>query len=130
MSTHVLVVDDVPHVRARLFDLLDRTAGLEPVGASPADASFWPLLERVRPHVVLVGFAPSGEAGAVFCRRAKSGRQPPYLLATIPTAEPEDVLPALLAGADGIVRRDAGDGEILAAVRALAAGVRLWREAG
>ena len=130
MSARVLVVDDVPHMRARLLALLGPVDGLEPVGASPADPSLWPLLERARPDVVVVGWAPSARAGAAFCRRAKRGRRAPCVLATTPTSEPADVFDALLAGADGVVGRDAGDAEVATAVRALAAGVRLWREAG
>ena len=130
MSISVLVVDDVPHVRARLLGLLGAADGFEPVGASPPDASLWPLLQRTRPDVVLVGCAPSAQAGAIFCRRAKATRRAPSVLATTATAEPEDVLPALLAGADGVVRRDARNDELLTAIRALAAGVRLWRQAG
>ena len=156
MSVRVLVIDDLPLARAELVEVLGELDGIEPVGAAAASTMLWPLLERTRPDVVLVGCERSPRDALVFCRRAKrpqkgqtpllpqkgagplaackasparpqKGQTPlrPGVLAITATTDAAVVVPALLAGADGVLTSDADPGELAAAIRRVAAGERL-----
>jgi DNA-binding NarL/FixJ family response regulator len=125
MSVRVLVIDDLPLARAELVEVLGELDGIEPVGAAAASTMLWPLLERTRPDVVLVGCERSPRDALVFCRRAKRAEPAPSVVAVTATTDAAAVVPALLAGADGVVAADADPGALAAAIRRVAAGERL-----
>jgi two-component system, NarL family, response regulator NreC len=124
MSIRVLVVDDHAVVRAGLRRLLDAEPDIETVGEAPtAERAVFEAIEQ-RPDVVLMDLVMPGSGGI-------DGMPP--LLRAVPDArvlvlsmqdDPRYVREAFEAGASGYVLKEAADTEVVAAVRAVAAGER------
>jgi two-component system, NarL family, response regulator NreC len=124
MSIRVLVVDDHAVVRSGLRRLLDAEPDIETVGEAPtAERAVFEAIEQ-RPDVVLMDLVMPGRGGI-------DGMPP--LLQAVPDAkvlvlsmqdDPRYVHEAFEAGAAGYVLKEAADTEVVAAVRAVAAGER------
>ncbi|MGA1835359.1 response regulator transcription factor [Herbiconiux sp. 11R-BC] len=122
---HLLIADDHPIVRTGLVALLGSEDDFEIVGeASDADAAV-EAAERLNPDVVLMDlqFGAAGNAtGADATRRIRSLEAPPYVLVLTNYDSDADILAAVEAGASGYLLKDAPPHELVAAVRAAAAG--------
>ncbi len=122
---HLLIADDHPIVRTGLVALLGSEDDFEIVGeASDADAAV-EAAERLNPDVVLMDlqFGAAGNAtGAHATRRIRSLEAPPYVLVLTNYDSDADILAAVEAGASGYLLKDAPPHELVAAVRAAAAG--------
>jgi two-component system response regulator NreC len=124
VSIRVLVVDDHAVVRSGLRRLLDAEPDIETVGEAPtAERAVFEAIEQ-RPDVVLMDLVMPGRGGI-------DGMPP--LLQAVPDAkvlvlsmqdDPRYVREAFEAGAAGYVLKEAADTEVVAAVRAVAAGER------
>jgi two-component system, NarL family, response regulator NreC len=124
MTIRVLVVDDHAVVRSGLRRLLDAEADIETVGeAANAERAVFEAIEH-RPDVVLMDLVMPVKGGI-------EGMPP--LLQAVPDAkvlvlsmqdDPHYVHEAFDAGASGYVLKEAADTEVVAAVRAVAAGER------
>ena len=122
MSIRVLVVDDHAVVRAGLRRVLDAEADIETVGeAANADRAVFEAIEH-KPDVVLMDVMMPGKSGI---------EGMPALLQAVPDTkvlilsmqdDPRYVQEAFDAGASGYVLKEAADTEVVAAVRAVAAG--------
>ncbi len=124
MSIRVLIVDDHAVVRAGLRRVLEAEAELEVVGEAPdADRAVFEAIEN-KPDVVLLDVVMPGKSGI-------DGL--PAILQAVPEArvlvlsmqdDPRYVREAFEAGASGYVLKEAADTDVVAAVRAVAAGER------
>ena len=124
MSIRVLVVDDHAVVRAGLRRVLDAESDIETVGeAANADRAVFEAIEH-KPDVVLMDVMMPGKSGI---------EGMPALMQAVPDAkvlilsmqdDPRYVQEAFDAGASGYVLKEAADTEVVAAVRAVAAGER------
>ena len=122
MSIRVLVVDDHAVVRAGLRRVLDAEPDLETVGeAANADRAVFEAIEH-KPDIVLMDVMMPGKSGIEGI---------PALLQAVPDTkvlilsmqdDPRYVQEAFDAGASGYVLKEAADTEVVAAVRAVAAG--------
>jgi DNA-binding NarL/FixJ family response regulator len=120
----VLVVDDHAVVRAGLRRVLDAEADIGTVAEAPnAERAVFEAIES-RPDVVLMDVVMPGKSGIEAL---------PGLLQAVPDAkvlvlsmqdDPRYVREAFDAGASGYVLKEAADTEVVAAVRAVAAGDR------
>jgi DNA-binding NarL/FixJ family response regulator len=120
----VLVVDDHAVVRSGLRRLLDAEKDIETVGEAPnADRAVFEALDA-KPDVVLLDLMMPEKGGI---------EGMPALLQAVPEAkvlvlsmqdDPRYVRAAFEAGASGYVLKEAADTEVVAAVRAVAAGER------
>jgi DNA-binding NarL/FixJ family response regulator len=119
----VLIADDHPVVRAGVRALLEAEADIDVVGeaATPEDAVA--LAADVMPELVLMDLQ-FGEraAGAEATRRIRGLAAPPYVLVLTNYDTDVDILGAVEAGASGYLLKDAPPHELLAGVRAAAAG--------
>jgi two-component system response regulator NreC len=123
-SIRVLVVDDHAVVRSGLRRLLDAEADIETVGEAPnAERAVFEAIEH-RPDVVLMDLVMPVKGGI---------EGMPAVLQAVPEAtvlvlsmqdDPRYVHEAFEAGASGYVLKEAADTEVVAAVRAVAAGER------
>jgi DNA-binding NarL/FixJ family response regulator len=117
----VVVVDDDPLVRRVVRETLQR-AGIMVVaeGASAADAVRLAL--RFRPHVLLMDVVmPDGDG--IAATREIAGQLPDLPIVLLTNADDEDLaVPALRAGAIGILRKDAGLDALPQALRGASAG--------
>ena len=119
----VAVIDDHPALRAGLQTVLDSEPHIVFVGGSDgAEESVWPMLNRVRPDVVLLDYhLPRGD-GLQLCYRIKKDVPAPRVIIFTAYASPTLALPATLARADGILAKGAGARDLFSAIRLVYAG--------
>jgi DNA-binding NarL/FixJ family response regulator len=119
----IAVVDDHPALRAGLQTVLDSEPHMRFVGGSDgADENVWPMLNLVRPDVLLLDYhLPRGD-GLQFCYRIKHDVPAPRVIIFTAYASPTLALPATLAGADGILAKGAGARDLFSAIRLVYAG--------
>ena len=119
----LLIADDHPVVRAGLRALLDGAVDIDVVGeaATPDEAAA--LVASVDPDLVLMDL-PFGQdrTGADATRQIRSTDAAPYVLVLTNYDSDGDILGAVEAGASGYLLKDTPPDELLAAVRAAAAG--------
>ncbi|KRV50540.1 LuxR family transcriptional regulator [Wenjunlia vitaminophila] len=121
-TVRVLLVDDDPLVRMGLSMMLGGAPDIEVVGEAADGSQVLPLVDRLAPDVVLMDIrmpTVDGLTATELLRRRSSA--PDVLVLTTFDAD-EHVLRALRAGAAGFVLKDTPPGEIVAAVRRVAAG--------
>lgn len=119
----VLIADDHPVVRAGVRALLDAESDIDVVGeAATADESV-ALADTLAPELVLMDLQFGDRAaGADATRRIRALAAPPYVLVLTNYDTDGDILGAVEAGASGYLLKDAPPHELLAGVRAAAAG--------
>ena len=121
---------DTPRVRVLLLDhdrlfrsgfrQLLEDDGIEVAGDDAPYAEALDLVRRVEPDVVAVN--PAVEGGEDLIRSLATEALGCHVLAIADSAEPDDVIDALDAGASGYVTKTASQAELTAAVRTIAAG--------
>lgn len=123
MSTvRVFILDDHEVVRTGLRQLVDRAEGLELVGEAATAAEAIAQIPERRPDVAIIDARLSDGSGIDVCRQVRS--LDPRIKALILTSYDDDdaVLAAVLAGAAGYVLKDIRNHDLVARVRAVAAG--------
>jgi DNA-binding NarL/FixJ family response regulator len=119
----VAVVDDHPALRAGLQTVLESEPHIVFVGGSDgAEEDLWPMLNLVRPDVLLLDYhLPRGD-GLQLCYRIKQEVPAPRVIIFTAYASPTLALPATLARADGILAKGAGARDLFSAIRLVYAG--------
>lgn len=119
----VAVVDDHPALRAGLRTVLDLEPGIVFAGESDgAEENVWPMLNSVRPDLVLLDYhLPRGD-GFQLCYRIKHDVPAPKVIVFTAYASPSLALPATLARADGMVAKGAGARKLFSAIRTVYGG--------
>jgi DNA-binding NarL/FixJ family response regulator len=118
----VLLVDDQRLVRAGLRMLCESAPDMTIVGEAENGREAIRLAEQVAPDVVLMDLRMPHVDGTVATARIRAAR-PAVKVVVLTTFDDDDHLfPALAAGACGFLVKDATPDELLAAVRAAAAG--------
>jgi DNA-binding NarL/FixJ family response regulator len=118
----VAVVDDHHAVRLGLHTALRSEPGLVPVGAAANAAELAPLLYRTRPDVVLLDYSLPDVDGLTVCRHVKAEALAPFVILYSAFADGSMTIPAIVAGADGIVDKGAPGRELFAAIREVVSG--------
>ena len=119
----ILIVDDHPVVRAGLRAVLSGAPDLEIVGDAHDAVSAVGSAERLRPDVVLMDLRlGAGPTGADATARIRALPSPPAVLVLTNYDSDADILSAVAAGASGYLLKYAPPTELMAAVRAAAAG--------
>ncbi len=118
----VAVVDDHPAVRLGLEGALRTEPGLIPIGSATGPEELAPLLYRTHPDVVLVDYHLPRRDGLILCQQVKADVPSPALLLYSAYADAALVVPAIVAGADGIVHKNAPPRELFEAIRMVARG--------
>ena len=119
----VAVVDRQPTVRAGLDAILAGQPDLVAVGGAGHARELWPLLRRVRPDLVVLDGPTLGEALAL-CLQLTAGLVRPHVVLFASAVRTGAIVPATLAGADGIVDKAADVRELLHVIRTVAGGER------
>lgn len=118
----VLVVDDHPLFREGLAGLLATVEDVEVVGSvGDGESAVRRTLER-RPDVVLMDLNLPGVPGLEATRRIVASDAGSHVLVLTMVDDDDSVLAALQVGARGYVLKGAAQEEVLAAIRAVAAG--------
>lgn len=136
----ILVADDHPVVRAGLRALFDLEDAIEVVAEAGTPDEAVEAALRTNPDVVLMDLQFGGEVtGADATRRLRGLEVPPYVLVLTNYDTDGDILGAVEAGASGYLLKDAPPHQLVAAVRAAAAGesalapviaARCWNASG
>jgi DNA-binding NarL/FixJ family response regulator len=118
----VLVVDDQELVRAGFCVILDAAEGITVVGEAGDGAAAVAQAAELRPDVVLMDIRMPGMDGLAAARLISSAAGPPKIV-MLTTFDLDDyVYEALRSGASGFLLKDSPRGDLVAAVRAAAAG--------
>jgi len=118
----VLVVDDHEVVRQGLAALLGATADLECVGTVPDGDQVLAEVDRSAADVVMLDLSMPGRDGVSVIRALRGAGRSVRVLVLTSFQDPDQVLEAIKAGADGYLLKDARGERILDGVRAVAAG--------
>lgn len=121
----LVIADDHPIVRAGLNALFSLEDEFEVVAEASTPDEAVSAAERENPNVVLMDLQfGTGEAstGADATRRIRALDAAPYVLVLTNYDSDADILGAVEAGASGYLLKDAPPHELIAAVRAAAAG--------
>lgn len=120
----VLLVDDHAVLRAGLRLLLEREAGITPVGEATGAEDAVRTLTRVRPDVVVMDVEMPGMGGYEGARAIRKRAPEARILFLSMHDRARDVRRAFDAGADGYLLKSAADDDLVRAIRAVAAGER------
>jgi DNA-binding NarL/FixJ family response regulator len=118
----VAIVDDHPAVRLGLHSALRSEPGLVPVGSAADAAELAPLLYRSRPDIVLLDYNLPDIDGLTVCRQIKAEVQAPAVLLYSAFADESMTIPAIVAGADGILDKGVPARDLFAAIREVIGG--------
>jgi DNA-binding NarL/FixJ family response regulator len=118
----VAIVDDHPAVRLGLRAALAAEPGFVPVGAAASATEVAPLLYRTDPDVVLLDYQLPDADGLTLCREIKLAVPARRVILYSAFADASMTVPAIVAGADGIVHKGVRPQELFEAIRAVAAG--------
>jgi DNA-binding NarL/FixJ family response regulator len=118
----ILIVDDHTLVRAGIRMLLATIANAEVVAEASDGAEVVPLIERHRPHVVLMDIAMKTLNGLDTTAKIKQAHPDVRVLILSMHANEEYVLQALRAGAAGYLLKEAATAELEIALQAVSRG--------
>ncbi|HEX6970998.1 MAG TPA: response regulator transcription factor, partial [Limnochordia bacterium] len=121
----VLLVDDHEVVRIGLRALLQRAPDLEVAGEAGSAEEAVAQAARLRPDVVVMDVRMPGGSGIEACREIRQAQPDTRVLMLTSYPDEEAVLASVMAGASGYVLKEIGGGELLAGIRAVAAGKSL-----
>lgn len=119
----IVIADDHPVVRAGLHAVLDAAADIDVIGEAATPEEAVALAASEDPDLVLMDLQFGQErTGADATRQIRQAEAAPYVLILTNYDSDGDILGAVEAGASGYLLKDAPPAELLAAVRAAAAG--------
>ncbi|MFT7711233.1 response regulator [Clavibacter tessellarius] len=119
----IVIADDHPVVRAGLHAVLDVVDDIDVVGEAATPDEAVELAASLAPDLVLMDLRFGQErTGADATRQIRAVEAAPYVLVLTNYDSDGDILGAVEAGASGYLLKDAPPAELLAAVRAAAAG--------
>ncbi|WP_338144314.1 response regulator transcription factor [Nocardioides turkmenicus] len=116
------IVDDDPLVRSALGLMLGGQADIEVVGEATDGQEALALVRTSAPDVVLMDIRMPRINGLDATRRVLADARPPRVIVLTTFGADEYVVDALAAGAEGFLLKDTPPPEIVAAIRAVAAG--------
>ncbi|MFF7390672.1 response regulator [Streptomyces scabiei] len=121
-AIRLLLVDDDPLVRRGLSLMLGGADDIEIVGEGADGDEVEALVDRTRPHVVLMDIRMPTVDGLSATERLRARPDAPEVVVLTTFHADDQVLRALRAGAAGFVLKDTAPAEIVEAVRRVAAG--------
>jgi DNA-binding NarL/FixJ family response regulator len=122
MTVRVLLVDDQALVRVGFRAVLEQEPDLEVVGEAGDGAQAVTMTRAVRPDVTLMDVRMPTMDGIEATRRIVAAGSPARVLVLTTFDLDEYVFAALRAGASGFLLKDAMPADLVAAIRAVAAG--------
>lgn len=121
----LLLMDDHPAMRTGLAAVLAAEPGMVVLGAVASADELGPALNRTRPDVVLLDYHLPSSDGLVLCRVLKRSVPAPGVLLYSAYADASLAIPAILAGADGLLNKAAPAKDLYNAIRRVARGDRV-----
>lgn len=122
--TRLLVADDHPVVRAGLVAILDGPPDFAVVGEARDGVEALELFRKLRPDVTVLDLRMPNLSGVEVTERIRR-EEPEARIVILTTFDgDEDIYRALQAGARAYLLKDTAEPELIATVRAVAAGLR------
>jgi DNA-binding NarL/FixJ family response regulator len=122
VSIRVLLVDDDPLLRAGLRLMLRPAGDIEVAGEAGDGAEAISQAAALRPDVILMDIRMPGTDGVTATATIAARPDPPRIL-VLTTFDADDLVRrAITAGADGYLVKDTPPGDIVRAIRSVAAG--------
>ncbi len=121
---NVLIVDDHPLIRLGVRQVLDATEDIRVVAEADSGNDALRLVARERPDVVVLDLAMAGRSGVEILKRIVAEERAPPVLIYSRFPEEQYAVRCVQAGAAGYLMKSAAPGELLVAIRNLAAGSR------
>jgi RNA polymerase sigma factor (sigma-70 family) len=121
-AIRVVVADDHAVVREGIRQVLERIEGLQVVAEAADGREAVDLVEEHAPDLIVLDISMPGLTGLEVTRRLREREDGMGILILSMHDNPEYVLEAIRAGADGYVLKDAGPGELRDAVQAVQEG--------
>jgi len=122
----VILADDHPIVRAGIRNLLSRTQDIQVVGETGCGPDIIPLVNELKPDVLLLDMELPGMAGVDIARRLQLMRSPVKILVLSGYDDRQYIMQMLELGASGYLTKDEAPELILDAVRGVAHGEHGW----
>jgi DNA-binding NarL/FixJ family response regulator len=120
-NTSVVVVDDDDLFRRGIAEIL-RAWGLDVVGTARSGEEAVRVVAEVAPDVVLMDLAMPGLSGVETTRRLAETAPAAIVLVLAMSAEQDDVVEAMIAGASGYILKGTAPETLVANIRVAAAG--------
>jgi DNA-binding NarL/FixJ family response regulator len=120
--TRIVIVDPQPAVRAGLAALLRAEPGLVPVGAAGSAEEALETVARTAPDLVLLEPLLGTGDGLQLIRRITGAEAAPRVVAYTEVGDPALEVALRVAGADGLVDKQAPPEELFEALRTVARG--------
>lgn len=118
----IVLVDDHAVLRAGLRALLEPEPDLAVVGEAGTGEDALPIVEALRPDVVVMDLSMPGIGGLEATRRIAGTEPGTRVLVLTMHGEEEHLLPVLEAGGSGYVSKRSADEELIVAIRTVARG--------
>lgn len=118
----ILLVEDHPAMRTGLTAVLDAEPGLIPLATAASGADLEAAFRRTKPDVVLLDYHLPDTDGLILCRRLKREIPTPAVLLYSAYADAQLAIPAILAGADGLLHKSAPAPELYESIRRVSRG--------
>jgi DNA-binding NarL/FixJ family response regulator len=118
----VLIVDDHEMVRRGLRTFLDVLDDIHVVGEAASGEECVTAAETLRPDVILLDLVMPGMDGVETVRALRAAGSPARVLVVTSFSDPAQIVPAVRAGATGVVYKDIDPHDLAAAVRSVHAG--------
>jgi two-component system, NarL family, response regulator DevR len=125
-----LIVDHHPALRAGVKVVLEAESDMVVVGDTGLQEELLPLLRRTRPDVVLLDCHPPRVAGLRACRLVKCLLPAPRVLIYSAHADERLGVAARVAGADGLLDKNASALDLVQAIRIVHGGAQLFERIG
>ena len=122
IGLRVVIADDHAVVRQGIRTVLEDVEGLEVVAEAEDGPSALELVLRHAPDVAVLDVTMPGKSGLEVAQELRDAGAEVGILILSMHDDPEYVLQAVRAGADGYVLKDVAPGELRGAVQAIAAG--------
>ena len=118
----VLLVDDDPLVRSALSLMLGGQSDIEVVGEAPHGEAGLALVGELEPDVVLMDIRMPVMDGLEATKALHERPSPPSVVVLTTFDADDHVVRAIAVGADGFLLKDTPPGDIVSAIRTVAAG--------
>jgi RNA polymerase sigma factor (sigma-70 family) len=124
----VVIADDHTVVRQGIRHVLEHMPNLEVVGEAADGESVLRLVEETNPNLLVLDISMPGKTGLEVARELRAGGSEVTILILSMHDDPEYVLEAVRAGADGYILKDVGPGELREAVESVHVGKEYFAE--
>ena len=121
-AVRILIVDDHEVVREGLAAVLGRQPGFDIVAQADTAAEALEIVDRLQPDLVVLDLGLPDLSGIELCREIKAGYPQIRVVILTGSDEEDNVLSAVIAGANGYLLKQSGIRDVVRAIGVVAGG--------